>query len=270
MMPPETHLSRDFHGWACRVTHSGPIRGGKWGAALVVLLLLGGCGGFGGDDERLDVYVLESARNAEQNRDYAAAVGFYSDLLRNRPDEPQFAVGVVRNLRYAGRVDEAMRGAVDALSRFGPVPELLLEKGKAELASNRAEMAVQTLMAVTARGATDWELPAILAVAYDRTGRFDLAEVQYRRALEFFPESPDILNNFALSQALAGNIDEAIRLLQKALTIPAARSQVRENLQFLERLKRGNGKLPIGAALPLKITDPVKPIELQRRESKGR
>lgn len=262
MMPPETRLSKDFHRHPGRAAalSAGWVRRGRgapvWAAALLLpALLLGACESTD-PEARLDTYVADAARAAEQKRDFTAAASFYTDLQRSRPDDPQATLGLARNLRYAGRNEEAARVAAEGLSRFGPHLPLLLEKGKAELAGNRAEMAAQTLQTAPADAGADWELPATLAVAFDRLGRFDMAAEHYRQALAIFPENPDILNNYALSRALAGRLAEAIVLLREAAKSPSARPQVRENLLFLEQLQRSNKALPPNTLLPLKTTEP--------------
>jgi tetratricopeptide (TPR) repeat protein len=56
-----------------------------------------------------------------------------------------------------------------------------------------------------------------LAAAYDRLGRFDLADLAYRRAVRLEGENYVILNNRGYSYLLRGDIRRARRLLERAI-----------------------------------------------------
>jgi len=142
-----------------------------------------------------------------------------------------------RNLRHAGKFDDARRLLEEALARLGPNPRLLLEKGKDEIGLSRADLAVQTLEIAAQAAPSDWEVPATRAIALDRLGRTDEAAVQYQAALALNPGNADTLNNYALSRALAGHIAEGLALLRQAVALPGSGPRVRENLAFLESLQ---------------------------------
>ena len=212
-----------------------------FGAALIAVLALIACADTG-TDEKLDRLVAGEAQLAEQDRDYPSAIRHYATLYDRKPDDVGVIVGFARNLRYAGQYEDARKVLDDALGRLGQQPRLLVERGKDEIAVGHAELAVKTLAAAVTEVPADWEAPAILAIAYDRLGRYDEAAAQYRAATAISHENADILNNYALSRALAGHIDEALVLLRRAVALPSAGPRARENLALLETLKKSTPK----------------------------
>src|SRR3546814_18899545 len=56
----------------------------------------------------------------------------------------------------------------------------------------------------------------VLAAAYDRRRRFDLAERYYRQALAIEPAASHTLNNYAYSHLLRGDHATASRYLEQA------------------------------------------------------
>ncbi len=213
-------------------------------AAVAAGLALAGCAGDTGTRDKLDRLLVDEARQAEQAHDYETAIRRYAVLYDRKPDDTALTQGLARTLRAAGRFEDARTVLAEALARQGPQPRLLLERGKDEIALGRPELAVPTLVAVIAGAPGDWEAAATLAIAYDRLGRYDEAAVQYRVATGLNPENPDVLNNYALSRALAGRIDEALALLRRAVALPSAGSRTRENLAFLESLQPKPAPVP--------------------------
>ena len=206
------------------------------GLVLAAALTVGACA----DDDMMgevDRVLTEEAKTAEANHDYGTAIHRYGILYQSSRDNPVIIVALARNQRHGGQAEKARQILEDAVGRLGPKPALLLEKGKAEISAGHPELALDTLNAVIKAAPETWEAPATLAIALDRLGRYDEAAAQYRIADRLNPDNPDIYNNFALSRALAGEIDEAIAALRKAVALKSAPQRIRENLAFLEALK---------------------------------
>ncbi len=236
-------------------------------ACVLALLLpaLAGCLSSGSSDSALaalDALVAREAAGAEQGGDFAAAARHYASLYQSNPSDLAVIEGLARNQRHAGNFAEAISTLDEALARLGPQGRLLVEKGKVEIALGNAALAVTTLRAAIALAPRDWEGPATLAIALDRLGLFDEAEAQYRVALGLDANNnAEIYNNYALSRALAGRIDEAKALLRTAVTLPNATVRVRENLVFLENL---------GAPAPATPVKPVRHVRPVRHAKPGR
>jgi Flp pilus assembly protein TadD len=66
---------------------------------------------------------------------------------------------------------------------------------------------------------------------------YEQAERRYRQALDLSPENPVIMNNFSLSLAQAGNLPEALEILERAIGLPEATPRMRQNLALLYAMK---------------------------------
>lgn len=74
------------------------------------------------------------------------------------------------------------------------------------------------------------------AVAYQRSGDYDLAEKTYRDALLIYPNKPGMILGLASTLALKGNTDEAIELMERGLLLSInekQKSTMRATLCFL-------------------------------------
>lgn len=74
------------------------------------------------------------------------------------------------------------------------------------------------------------------AVAYQRSGAYDLAEQTYRDALLIYPNKPGMILGLASTLALKGNTDEAIELMERGLPLSInakQKSTMRATLCFL-------------------------------------
>lgn len=205
--------------------------------ALALIALLPSACGSDGQAEKLDRMVATEAEAAERGGDTVTAIRHYGTLYESDRSDAAVIEALARNLRHAGQFQPAWSLLAEALTRLGPEPRLLVEKGKVEIGLGRAEMAVPTLQAAVAAAPEAWEPPATLAIALDRLGRYDEAATHYAAALALNPGNADALNNFALSRALSGRIDEGIDLLRKAAAMASASPRTRENLAFLEGLR---------------------------------
>jgi Flp pilus assembly protein TadD len=214
-------------------------------AALgVAALLLAGCQGVP-VDRKLDGYIMSSARSAEANHDYGTASAHYASLYDAAHPDADVAVGMARNLRYAGNAVEAVGALENSLRQLGARPDLLIELGKQHVAAGKPDLAVDPLLQAARLAPSQWEAAHVLGIAYDRMGRHDEARTNYERASVLSPGNARILNNLALSRAMAGDRETAIQLLERAAALPSAPAQVRANLQLIAQLKPVE---PAGAA----------------------
>lgn len=207
------------------------------GAAFcIAVLFLAGCQGTP-VDHKLDGYVMSSARSAEANRDYGAAATHYASLYDASHPDADVVTGIARNLRYSGRTAEAVVALENSLQQLGDRLDLLVELGKQHVAAGKPELAVDPLLRATRLAPNRWEPVHVLGIAYDRMDRHEDARDWYERALAMSPGNAGILNNMALSRAMAGDRETALQLLERAAALPSASAQVRANLQLVGHLK---------------------------------
>lgn len=75
-----------------------------------------------------------------------------------------------------------------------------------------------------------------LAAAYDRIGRFDLADRAYNQAESLIGPAPQLLNNRGYSYMLRGNAEKARSLLARARTALPQDETVNANTLLLEAM----------------------------------
>ena len=206
--------------------------------ACLVLALFAGCAQTG---ERGAEAIAESidlaAVTAEREGDYVIAANHYRSLLERRPDDLETILGLARNLRYAGRAKLAVEVLDAAQPKFADQARFLFEHGKAKLAVGGTREAIGYLNRAAKLNGQDWEIHAALGIAYDLGDSFDMAAKSYETALRLSKDNPVVLNNMAISAALAGKLDAAIRLLESAPAAARHSPQIRQNLALFYGIK---------------------------------
>lgn len=211
--------------------------------ALAVTALLAACATnldtVGDSSDTVTSALMKAAQASQGSYNYGAATSFYANLYQRNPENREALLGYVRNLRYVGNPERAigvLRGALENTPEDG---ELLADLGKAELAAGRPEQAVETLTAAAEFAPDDWRIHSALGIAYDRLEAYGEAMSSYEEALSLSPDNSTVLNNLALSRALAGDLDGGVAALKRAeaLAWPGAILQIRQNLALLHALK---------------------------------
>jgi Flp pilus assembly protein TadD len=199
-------------------------------------LLLAGCQ-TAPADRMLDSYVLNAARSAEAAHDHGTAAARYASLIDAAHPDPALVIAQARNLRRSGQAAEAVASLDNALNRLGPRADLLIELGKQHVADGKPERAIDPLLQAARLAPADWEAEHVLGIASDRMGRHDEARAHYEKAAGLSPDNARVLNNLALSRAMAGDLETGLQLLERAAALPAAPAQVQANLQLIARIK---------------------------------
>lgn len=212
------------------------------GIAIAAALLAAGCVSEpapeeGSNEAGLTQALVEAAQTAEQANNYEAAADHYRRLAERMPDSLDPVLGQARNLRYSGTPRVAIRVLNSAIETRGEAPPLLLELAKAEFAAALTADADATVERLAPMTPDDWEVAALQGLLADRHEAYDVAEEHYRRALELSPNNTAVLNNYSLSLAQAGRLDEAIALLEPVATGAYSTVLTRQNLAMLYAIK---------------------------------
>lgn len=223
----------------------------------MLALVLAACTSPGSEELNLDRADLRArAQQAETAGNPVQAVQLYYILYRADPENLETVEALARTLRRSGQATEGLRLLEGLPETEMPRPAtLLLEHGKVAIAAGRADLALSRLTQARAAGLDTWQVAATLGIAYDRLERFAEAEREYRAALAVAPDTISVLNNYALSRALAGSLEEGLQILRRAVALPGAPPMVTFNLALLEDLKRQNAD-PRTVAEQLRATEP--------------
>lgn len=179
----------------------------------------------------------QAAMMSERNASYGEAAQHYAALHSRHPDDKTITLALARNLRFAGKPQQAIAVINSTTAGQAPDAMTLLELGKDYLAADQLNLAKPTLERAKAAAPLNWEILSSLGVVYDYDGQYQQAQQQYDAALFLDPENPTVLNNKALSLAQEGKLDEAVDTMQLAINQPSASAQTRQNLALLMALK---------------------------------
>lgn len=240
MPAQERGVGRDSKG-AGRTDGGVMVRSRQLGLLILVALLAQGCAqpsdkeqdANGQNKTELARSLLEAAGAALTGGDAATAATYYRGVYTREPDNIEAAVGLMQSLRLAGGLDEARSVEAKALAARPHDPTVLAEAGKVQLAAGQPVDAIKLLQQADAG---DWRVRSAMGLAYDRLGDYARADENYRAALDLSADNAAVLNNYALSRVLAGDIAGARALAQRATAASGANLRVRTNLALIYAL----------------------------------
>ena len=133
-------------------------------------------------------------------------------------------------------INEAMFGEGASVGLFASAQDTLRAKAKSYFRQNNFGLAEKTFQDVLKKNPKDAEGWVGLAAAYDRLGRFDLADKAYARAVEVAGRRPEILNNMGYSQMLRGEHGKAASLFAEAAQLAPNNKVILANMALVKTL----------------------------------
>ena len=203
--------------------------------------LLTGCQTDNVDSQVIDSSLARAAIEAENEKNYIAAVSHYRKLWGRQPSEKNL-IGLARNMRYIGMTKEAVSLVGKNLSNYINSAPLHIEYGKSQLAAGDAAKSIGPLVQAIKLAPENWHIYSTLGIVYDQLKAFRNARNAYEMALTLSPLNSKILNNMAISAASAGDISEAIRIADKAARLDRSNVQIRQNLALFNGIKGHYGE----------------------------
>jgi Flp pilus assembly protein TadD len=191
------------------------------GSALV------GCGSFSFDATSLTGPAAEKTRDADAKTD---PVG------HNLPTDLDGEIRRAQLLRSQGDFE----GATHSLSQLMLVapddPRVVGEYGKVLAQEGRPREALDFLNRAIQLQPNDWMLYSALGVSYDQINDQNSARVAYEAALRLKPGDASVLNNYAMSRMLAGDLPAARQLMAQAASAGSADPKIDRNQEMIEKL----------------------------------
>lgn len=167
-------------------------------------------------------------------------------------------VAAAHALRVKGDYDTAAKNFGQLMLIAPDNPQVVAEYGKTLLQQGRPAEAIPFLNRALELQASDWSVYSALGVAYDQTNDHAHAKFAYERALTLKPGAPQVLNNYAMSRMLAGDLDGARRLMAQAST--SSDPKIAANIALLASMKK-----PVRHAEP--VSAPVAQVTVQHRSA---
>ena len=200
----------------------------------------------------------------ERLKQYDRALDVYELVPEKSPLRANAGIQSGLILESMGRSDEALKHLqgivaeepkdIEALTALGN-----LQRARKDFAeSARTYTRVLEQVGAPARG--DWTLLYFRGIAYERSKQWPLAEADFKKALELFPDQPLVLNYLGYSWVDQGiNLDEGLRLLRRAVSLRPDDGYIIDSLGWAHfRMGRYEEALrELERAIELKPGDPV-------------
>ena len=166
--------------------------------------------------------ILLTAQLLENMGRYELATAAYNRIPRDDPAFHSAELGRAEALRLSGRVDAAIE-VLQQLSEshaeqsavhvaLGAVFRRLSRYDEAGEAYDRA------LSLYDEPDQAQWSLFYMRGITHERMDRWDLAEADFRKALELKPDQPQVLNYLGYSLVeMQVNLDEALNMIERAV-----------------------------------------------------
>jgi tetratricopeptide (TPR) repeat protein len=234
------------------------------------------------DTEAGDAYVLMHSRAAEalsprhsdamlltasileRQGQYALATEAYG---RIPPEDPAFhmaEMGRAEALFAAGESDEAL-AVLRALAASHPgLPDVHRALGDLLRRLDRFDEASQAydaaIAALPVEDRSHWVLYYLRGITHERTGRWDRAEADFRKALALETDQPDVLNYLGYSYLeLGSNFEEALAMIERAAAARPDDGYIIDSLgwAFFRLGRYAEAVAPMERAAALMPTDPI-------------
>lgn len=166
--------------------------------------------------------------------------GMHHDILDVKAD-----VASAQGLREAGDYPGAIRILSQLMLVYPDNAQVVAEYGKVLVLQGRTEEAIQFLRRAAVLAPNDWSVYSALGVAFDQAKDAASAKTAYDQALLLRPGEPVVLNNYAMSRMLAGDLPGAARLIAQAQK--SGDPKVAKNAALIAEL---SGHAPEAAAPP--------------------
>ena len=200
----------------------------------------------------------------ERLKQYERALDLYESVPEKSPlrANAQIQSGLI--LEAMGRSDDALQqlktivadqpGDIEALTALGNLQRS--RKDYVESAATYSRVIDQ--LKAPARG--DWTLFYFRGIAHERSKQWPLAEADFKKALELFPDQPLVLNYLGYSWVDQNvNLEEGLRLLRRAVQLRPDDGYIIDSLGWAHyRMGRFEEALrELERAIELKPGDPV-------------
>jgi Flp pilus assembly protein TadD len=207
---------------------------------------------------------LLSAQMLRAAEQYELAIAAYESIPRDVPEALEALIGRAEAMQLAGRTEPAIVAMRDVAARYPQSLEAQNALGDLLRREERFEEAAvaydATVRLVPEIQPYHWVLFYQRGIAYERSKQWDLAEADFKKALELEPDQPLVLNYLGYSWVEMGrNLDEAQKMIEKAVEQRPEDGYIVDSLGWvLYRLGDFDGALThLERAVELRPVDPV-------------
>ncbi len=157
----------------------------------------------------------------ERMEQHEAAIAVYDDIPETSLLHRKATIQTALNLNVLDREDEAIARLTPLVEADPTDLEAVIALGNIMRSRRRFDEAAEIYsLAIDAVDIPDayWSIYYYRGIAYEQTDRWPLAEADFQRALEMYPDQPLVLNYLGYSWIDRGeNLDVAIEMVRKAV-----------------------------------------------------
>lgn len=168
--------------------------------------------------------LLMTAELLEDLERYDLATEVYDTVPRDHPSFHAAELGRAEALRRSGREDAAIEVLRQLTESHGSLPLVHVTLGDTLRGLERFEESLKpyddALALIDTPEEQHWIVYFARGISHERTGQWDRAEADFRKALELQPEQPQVMNYLGYSfLEMQTNYDEALDLIERAVAL---------------------------------------------------
>ena len=176
-------------------------------------------------------------RDAIETQELFAQAAFWSNEYNLNPADLESALKLSAAVRKLGNPGRAVEITQTTRALYPRDPYLMAEFAAALIASERSLDAIPILNEGLSTTPSYGRLWSLKGAALDQQERYAEARQNYDRALRITPNDPNVMANIGLSHALSGDPATAEGWLRRAVSMPNASDNVRQNLILVLKLQ---------------------------------
>ncbi len=243
-----------------------------------VLYGLGAAGGRQGDEIAAIVYLRLSLYLMPKNglslitladlydrlKQNEAAISIYESVAEGSPLRTTADIQIAQLLDNLGKKAESTNYLRHIVADHPSDEDALLALGNAQRSDKKYAEAVDTYNKALAASAkpekVEWPLFYFRGIALERSGHWDKAVADLRKALALYPDQPLVLNYLGYSWVDRGeNLDEAFTMLHKAVELRPSDGYIVDSLgwAYFKLGKYEEAVKELERAIDLKASDPT-------------
>ena len=200
-------------------------------------------------------------RDAIETQELFAQAAFWSNEYHLNPSDLEAALKLSSAVRRLGNPGRAVEITQTTRALYPRDPYLIAEYAAALIAAERSFDAIPILNEGISTTPNYGRLWSLKGAALDQQERYAEARQHYDRALRLTPNDPNVMANIGLSHALSGDPATAEGWLRRAVSLPSASDNVRQNLILVLQLqgKTAEAQRLANATRPQNLFPSVRP-----------
>lgn len=206
-------------------------------AAIAGALALAGCASQTPADKAVALTGPAAVADTATATSRAADAGPYAAMAGNLPHNLDGEIRRAQLLRAAGDLEGATHALAQLMLVAPDDPRVVGEYGKVLVQEGRTTEAKAFLQRAVELQPDNWTFYSALGVACDQAKQRTAAAAAYEHALALKPGEPTVLNNYAMSEMLAGHLDRAQTLLHEAEAHGADNPKIAANLAMIGAMR---------------------------------